>query len=178
MDLTKNKIEATLVFLVRGKGNERETLLAKKVRKLIVGCVTGFGGSMNKRETPRACAKRELAKESGLLVINKKRDLEFVGVMTFHNQREDCSKFDVRVYLFLLNKWKGKLKPKKDEVADPEWHKVKGLPLKQMAVSDPFWVPLIFEGKKIKGEVWHGPNQKTMIRPPEIKVIKYLSDVD
>jgi len=177
MDLSKKRIDATLVFLVRGEGEEREVLLAKKVRKLIVDCPNGFGGSINKRETPRACAVRELRKESGLVAM--KKDLEFVGVMTFHNQREGGSEFVVRVYIFILKKWRGRFKLKKDEMADAKWYKVsiQKMPFAKMAPSDIFWIPLIFAGKKIKGQVLHGPGQKTLLRTPEIKVVKYLSDI-
>jgi ADP-ribose pyrophosphatase YjhB (NUDIX family) len=175
MDLSKNKIDATLIFPTRGEGGERETLLAQKVRKLIVKRRTGFGGSIEGRETPRACAKRELYKESGL--IARKKDLEFVGIMIFHNQREDESEFAVRVYIFILNKWKGELKPKKDEVRNLKWHRVNKLPFIKMPPSDVFWVPFIFAGKKIRGEAWHGPDQKTLLRTPVIKVVESLGDI-
>jgi ADP-ribose pyrophosphatase YjhB (NUDIX family) len=176
MDLSKNKIDATLIFLKRGSGSEREILLAKKVRKLVVGCPNGFGGSINKRETPRACAVRELRKESNLVAM--KEDLKFVGVMTFHNQRNDGSEFSVRVFVFLLKKWRGKLKLKEDEMVDPKWYKINKLPFAKMAPADIFWVPPIFAGKKIKGEAWYGPEQKDLLCTTEIKVLEFLSDID
>jgi 8-oxo-dGTP diphosphatase len=175
MNLRKNKIDATLVFLKRGEGELREVLLAKKVRKLVVGCPNGFGGSINKRETPRACAIRELRKESGFVAMEK--DLGFVGVMTFHNQRENGSWFDVRVFLFILKKWRGELKLKKDEMVFPKWYKIRGLPFEKMAPADVFWIPLVFAGNKIKGEAWYGPDQKTLLKTPEVKVVGVLSDV-
>jgi ADP-ribose pyrophosphatase YjhB (NUDIX family) len=182
MDTSKNKIDATLVFPVRGGGGKRKTLLAKKVRKLIVGCPNGFGGSLNKRETPRACAIRELYKESGLVAL--KEDLEFVGVMTFHNQREKKEgggEFAVRVFVFILKKWRGKLKLKEDEMTDPKWYKIYRLPLKEMAPSDRFWVPLILNGeykdKILRGEAWHSPKQEKLLGI-SIRWIGKTSDVD
>jgi 8-oxo-dGTP pyrophosphatase MutT (NUDIX family) len=175
MDLSRDNINATLVFLTRGRGDKREALLAEKVRKLIVGCPNGFGGSIDGKETPRACAKRELYKESGFKA--RKKDFEFVGIMTFHNQREDGSEFNVRVYIFILDRWTGELNPKKDEMRNPKWHKVNKLPFKRMAPSDIFWVPYIFAGKKIRGEAWHSPDQKTLLRTPAVKVVKSLGDI-
>jgi len=179
MDLSKNNTLATLVFPVRGTGGKRKVLLAKKVRKIGIGCPNGFGGSLNKGETVKACAVRELRKESGLVAMQG--DLEFVGVMRFHNKREKKNGggwFVVTVFVFILNKWIGKLKLKKDEMVDDKWYKIYRLPRKKMMPADQFWVPLIFNGNKIKGEAWYGPKQKTMPRLPEIKVVAHLSDVD
>ena len=176
MDLRKKEINATLVFLVRGEGEEREILLAKKVRKLVVGCLTGFGGSINKRETPRKGITRELGKESGLEAT--RGNFEFVGVMQFHNQREDGSEFFVRVFIFFLYKWRGRPKLKKDEMVSPKWYRANRLPYAQMPPADVFWIPYILAGKKIKGKAWYGPDQRTMLRTPEVKIVKSLSDVD
>jgi ADP-ribose pyrophosphatase YjhB (NUDIX family) len=182
MDLSRNKIDATLVFLVRGESGKQKTLLAKKVRKLIVGCYNGFGGSVNNKETPRACAVRELQKESGLLAL--KKDLEFKGVMTFHNQRERKDGggwFTVRVYLFVLKEWRGKLKLKEDEMEGKRWFKTYRLPLKEMAPSDRFWIPALFsednKNKIIRGEAWQSPNQKKLLGI-SIKWVGKTSDIN
>lgn len=176
MNLSQDKITATLVFLTKKQGKRQKVLLAQKVRKLIVNCFNGFGGSIHKGEKIRACAVRELRKESGLVVL--KSDLEFAGVMIFHNQREDLSWFHVKVFIFLTKEWKGKLKLKEDEMINPWWFDTGRLPMKRMAPADHFWLPLILKGQKIKGQAWYGPNQKTMTRLPEIKVTKHPSDID
>ncbi len=176
MDLIKDKIDATVIFPVRGEGGKRKVLLVEKLEKIGVGCKNGFGGSIEERETPRACAARELREESGLVTLEK--ELEFVGVMTFHNQRKDGSHFVVRVFVFIASKCRGKLKLEKNKVANPKWYKTYRLPLKKLMPADPFWVPLILSGKKIKGNARYGPNQKTLLRIPEVKVVKYLGDVD
>lgn len=175
MDLTKNKIEATLVIPIRSSGDEREIFLARKTRKIAVGLYNGFGGSVD-GETPRKGATRELKEE--LNIVAEEKDLIFVGVMTFHNQRTDGSKFTVRVYIFLLEKWRGEPKLKKDEMRDPKWFNIKKLPFKEMPHADIFWLPTVLDGYKIKGQAWYGHNQKTLLKTPDIKVVKYLSDVD
>ncbi len=182
MDLSKNKIDATLVFLVKGEGGKQKTFLPRKVKKLIVRRRTGLGGSLDKRETPRTCAMRELYEESGLVAL--KKDLEFKGVMTFHNQREKKEGggwFIVRVYIFILNKWRGKPKLKKSEVIDPRWYKTYRLPIKEMPPSDRFWVPALFgdehKNEILRGEAWHSPNQKKLLGI-NIKWVGKTSDVD
>ena len=135
---------------------------------------------MNKKETPRECAKRELREESGFLAM--KKDLFFVGIVKFHNQREDGSKFDVMVFIFTLNKRLGKLRLKEDEMVEPRWYKTKRLPLKKMMLGDKDWVPQIFKNKhrnqRLRGEVWYGPNQKTLLRPVKVRWVGRTGDVD
>jgi 8-oxo-dGTP diphosphatase len=179
MDITKNKITATLVFLTRERGGQKEVLLAKKTRKIGVGCFNGFGGSLDKRETPRDCVVRELKEESGL--VAKKEDLFFAGVVTFHNQREDGGVFSVRVFVFILKEWKGKLKPS-DEMTEQEWFPINKLPLKQMMAADRDFVPQILNGhyhdKLLRGEAWYGPNQKVLLKLTQIKWVGRSGDVN
>ena len=181
MDLSKNKIDATLVFLIKEKGKQRKVLLAQKIRKkLIVNCFNGFGGSINKRETPKACTIRELREESGLIVIEKD-DLQFAGIVIFHNQREDHSKFDVKVFIFILKKWIGKLKLKKDEMVNSKWFKTYRLPKKRMAPGDKKFVPQILNNihpdKIVRGEIWYSRGQKKLLGY-DIKWVGRNGDVD
>jgi len=178
MDLRKNEEETTLIFLVRKNGEGREVLLAKKVKKkVIVDRFTGFGGSLDNGESPRKCAIRELREESGFLA--SKKDLKPAAIITFHAQREDEADLVIKCFVFILEKWTGKLRLKEDEMAEPEWCKaqLEGLPFNKMPLADIFWVPQIFDGKLVKGDVWYGPNQKTLTRTPEIRVVESLGDI-
>lgn len=179
MDLKKSNIMATLIFPVRNKDGRKEVLLAKKVRKIGIGRPNGFGGSLNRKETPRKCAMRELRKESGLIAT--KEDLFFVGVMKFHNQREDGSKFDVMVFIFILSKWLGKLKLKEDEMTEPKWYKIDELPLNKMMPADINFVPQILDGKHknelLRGEAWYGPGQRDLLKY-KVRWVGRTGDVD
>jgi len=179
MDLTKNNIDATLVFLIKKDGKQRKTLLAQKVRGLIVGCFNGFGGSINKKETPRTCAVRELRKESGLIAM--KRDFEFMGRLIFHNKRKKLPDLNVRVYIFILKKWVGKLKLKEDEMVNPKWYKTYRLPLKKMAPGDRKFVPKLLDGEHedllVRGEIWYSEEQKKLLRF-KIEWVGRTGDVD
>jgi ADP-ribose pyrophosphatase YjhB (NUDIX family) len=179
MDLSKNRIDATLVFPVKEKGKCLKVLLTQKVRKLLVNCFNGFGGPINKRETPKACAVRELREESGFIAMED--DLEFVGVVIFHNQREDYSKFDVKVFIFILKKWRKRLKLKEDEMVNSKWFKTYRLPKKRMAPGDKKFVPQIlnntYPDKIVRGEIWYSPGQKKMLGY-DIKWVAKTGDVD
>lgn len=179
MDTRKDKITATLVFLVKKKGKQKKVLLAQKTRKINVGRFCGFGGSSNERETPRKCAVRELKDESGYVAL--KKDLEFVGVVTFHNQRKDRSRFSVRVFVFILTKWRGKLKLKEDEMINPKWFKTYRLPLKRMPPGDKTFAPQLLDGSHagqiVRGEIWYSPKQEKLLQF-DIKWVAKTDDVD
>jgi 8-oxo-dGTP diphosphatase len=179
MDLSKDKVDATLVFLLREQKKQMKVLLAKKVRKIVVGRYNGFGGSMRQHETPRACAVRELRKESGYIVF--KKDLEFRGIVTFRNQMEGREDFVVQVFIFTSTKWRGTLKLKEDEMIDPKWFKTYRLPLKKMAAGDKKFVPQLLNNihpdKIVRGEIWYGHNQKSLLGW-DVKWVAKTGDVD
>lgn len=170
MDLSKNKITATLVYPVR----DGKVLLAKKTRKIGVGLWNGWGGEVEEGETISGCATRELYEESGLSCEEK--NLEYCGVVTFHNKRSDGSDFDVVVHLFVARDWQGDLSPK-DEMSEPSFWPIDNLPLDQMMISDREWINHVFEGRRIEAEVWYGPEQKSLVRPTEIKLVAPASSL-
>lgn len=179
MDLRKNNIDATLVFLIKEEGKQKKTLLAQKVRKLIIGRFNGFGGSINQKETPRACAVRELKKESGFIAM--KEDLEFMGRVIFHSKRKKRPNLNVRVYVFILREWRGKLKLKEDEMANPKWYKTYRLPLKKMAPGDKEFVPKLLNSERtdliVNGEIWYSQDQKKLLNY-KVKWVARTGDVD
>ena len=167
MDLRKKKIPAVLVFLIK----EGKVLLGRKSKtsKVGAGLWNGWGGGINREETSRQAAKRELFEESGLSV--RPRDLKYAGNVVFHNQKADGGKFDVKVYIFTTQKWSGKLKLN-SEMTEPTFWPISRLPFGEMMPSDRFWFLPVLSGKRIRGEVWHGLNQKILARPVSIKVVK------
>ncbi len=171
MDLRRKKIKATLVFPIK----EGKILLAKKTRKIGVGLWNGWGGMVEEGETIRQTAFREFVEESGLSLEIK--DLEYVGKVTFHNQKADGRKFDVEVHMFLLRKWKGEAKSNA-EMKDPTFWPLDKLPFKEMMPSDSEWLPSVLAGDLVDGEVWHGLDQKILIKPTVLKKVKKLGNID
>jgi ADP-ribose pyrophosphatase YjhB (NUDIX family) len=171
MDLRKKKVVATLLFPIRGS----EVLLARKTRKIGAGLWNGWGGSIEKGETIRETAVRELRDESGLSTSLK--DLEYRGKVTFHNQKSHVGKFDVEVHMFLLRRWSGIVKPN-SEMKDPTFWPIQDLPFDEMMPSDKDWLPLILSGTCIEGEVWHGKSNTSLLKPTEIRFPAGLGMVD
>ncbi|MBN2093981.1 MAG: NUDIX domain-containing protein [Candidatus Zambryskibacteria bacterium] len=171
MDLRKKKVVATLVFPIK----RDEVLLARKTRKIGVGLWNGWGGMVEDGETIRQTAVREFADESGL--SSSASDLQYCGKVTFHNKKADGRKFDVEVHMFLLRKWNGQLKPN-PEMKEPTFWSIQNLPFDEMMPSDKDWLPFVLRGERIEGEVWHGENQKFLLKPIEIQLSAKLDDID
>jgi ADP-ribose pyrophosphatase YjhB (NUDIX family) len=162
---------ATIVFPLKG----REVLLAKKTKKIGIGLWNGWGGAQEEGETIRQTAKREFEEESGLSAL--KEDLEYCGIVTFHNQKADGRKFDVEVHMFLLRKWSGKIRPN-PEMIEPTFWPISSLPFDQMMASDKDWLPFVIKGEWIIGDVWYILDQNHLVKPSEIRIVDKLSDVD
>jgi 8-oxo-dGTP diphosphatase len=165
MDLRKKKIVATLVFPIK----ENKVLLAKKTRKIGIRLWNGWGGGQEDGETVEEAALREFQDESGLKAILG--DLEYKGKVIFHNQKADGRKFDVEVHMFLLRKWSGTLKPS-PEMVEPTFWSLSNLPLYEMMPSDKDWLSFVLAGKFIDGNVWHGLDQKEIIKHSEIRIVQ------
>lgn len=171
MDLRKKKVIATLVFPIKAG----KVLLAKKTKKIGIGLWNGWGGAQEEGETIRQAALREFEEESGCMA--ELSDLQYVGKVTFHNEKADGRKFDVEVHNFLLFDWQGEPRISQ-EMSDPTFFPLDALPLSEMMASDKEWLPHILSGEKIEAEVWYILDQNHMSRPTEIRPIEKLGSVD
>lgn len=131
----------TLCFLVR----EGEVLLAMKKRGFGVGKWNGVGGKVEKGEDVKASAVREI-EEIGARVSPDA--LEYSGDLAF--SFPDNTEWNQQVSVFLIRQWAGEVQ--ETEEMRPFWYRHHALPFEHMWVDDPHWVPLVLEGKKIKGE--------------------------
>lgn len=130
--------EMTLGFILQAG----KVLLIEKKRGLGAGKVNGFGGKVEAGEVEEQCIIREGKEELGIDVHNpqKKADLYF--------SRPDGD--DIHVAVFLSEKFSGT--PKETEEAKPVWFSTDQLPFDRMWADDPFWLPLILQGKKVTGK--------------------------
>lgn len=153
--------EATLIFLVR----DGKVLLPLKTKKIGKGCRNGYGGGLEQDEDMFACAVRELCEEASIQA--KKEDLEKVAELNYHNITEDGLEWDITVHTFLLSDWVGEIGTP-EAMVDPKWYTFSELPIGELMVGTDKWLSKVLAGKKVKVEGWHGPHQKTLLRPDEI----------
>ena len=145
----KHYSRTTLCFLI----NNSQVLLAMKKRGFGVGKWNGTGGKVIGDESVEQAAKRETKEEVGVTPLF----LEKVAVLTFHfaeevaklGMTEECS-------VFICKQWKGE--PFESDEMKPQWFEIDKLPFFSMWDDDPFWLPLVLEGKKIIGEFWFDHN--------------------
>lgn len=136
----------TLIFLLDGK----RVLLGMKKRGFGAGRWNGFGGKTKADESILDAAHREIKEEAGIVVS----DLKEVGVLSFTFSGQDDL---LEVHVFTTTSWQGE--PRETEEMRPEWFEVDELPFHSMWISDPYWLPLVLEGKKVKGAFYFKDQQ-------------------
>ena len=90
---------STLIILTNI--HERKLLLGKKLRGFGTGKYNGFGGRLERGETPAQCAQRELMEEANLGVDLEHFEKGSVGTLSFTFQ--DRKDMEMLVHLFHVN---------------------------------------------------------------------------
>jgi len=140
----KKETPVTVCFPLCG-GN---VLLGMKKRGFGAGWWNGFGGKVKEGETATASVLRELAEESGLLA--REGDLLEVARMRFYLPDGAI----MAGHAFLLSVWSGE--PQETEEMRPQWFSLAAIPYESMWPGDERWLPEIFAGRKIEGEIRFG----------------------
>ena len=146
--------DTSLVYPVDGQGR---VLLGRKKRGMGLGKWNGFGGKIEAGETMRQCAVRELKEECGL--IARTQDLELVAELYFRNV--DDPEWSHAGIVYVVRNWKGN--PTGSDEMEPRWFSVKMLPFNQMWQADCQWLPLILQGKRIRGTINFSADGDTVI---------------
>ena len=128
-----------------------DILLALKKQSLsgfgvAIGKWNGVGGKVEKGESIKLAAVREIKEEIGVDV--KEGDLEEVGNIKFNFK--DKPEWDQHVHIFVTKNWNGE--PSESEEMIPQWYKRSEIPFDSMWADDKYWLPLVLVGKKIEGE--------------------------
>lgn len=121
-------------------------LLAMKKRGFGQGKWNGIGGKLNEGESIHDAALRELMEEIG--VSASREDLRRAGYIEFFF--DGRSLWDQDMTIFLVNHWSGE--PCETEEMKPCWFHFKDIPYEEMWVGDKHWMPVVLEGKTIRGK--------------------------
>lgn len=166
METQKEKVlkDAVLCFLIRAG----KILLGIKSKKIGQGRLNGYGGGIDNGETPEQAAIRELWEEGKVKADPK--SLVKVAIVDFHNQNSDGFCFTCKVHVYFLYEWEGEPQ-ETDELLSPEWFDASNLPFEKMLLADRVWLPLAISGKKVIGEAWYGPFQRTLLKEVECRCV-------
>ena len=136
---TKPLKQVTLCLLVK----DGEVLLAMKKRGFGEGRWNGVGGKPEPGETIEEALIRETQEEIKVTPTSYHQ----VAILDFYFPPQP--EINQQVHVFLVDKWEGE--PVETEEMKPEWFKKDNIPYTSMWSGDEHWMPLVLEGKEIKG---------------------------
>ncbi|MDD5165615.1 MAG: 8-oxo-dGTP diphosphatase [Candidatus Pacebacteria bacterium] len=153
--------DSTLLFLIKKENNKAaEICLAMKKRGFGMGRWNGAGGKCNMGESVENATKRETLEEIGVNVL----DMNKVAEITF--MFENKPDWNQLVHVYVCEKWGGD--PTESEEMRPQWFKIDEIPFKDMWPDDPFWLPQVLEGKKIKARFTFGEEDAILEQVVEV----------
>lgn len=118
-------------------------LLGMKKRGFGEGRWNGFGGKVAGGETLVEAARRELKEEVGI----EAAELWKVGLLDFSFESDD--KLSLEVHVFMTHSYTGEIV--ESEEMRPGWFVFADIPYSEMWPDDVIWLPLVLEGKQVKG---------------------------
>jgi 8-oxo-dGTP pyrophosphatase MutT (NUDIX family) len=131
--------ELTLLFLLK----DNQILLAMKKRGFGADRFNGVGGKVETSETVEEALIRESLEEIGVQPLNYEKVADIHFDEFFKGQPAL-----MHVHVFTTTRWEGE--PTESEEMRPEWFLVSNIPYDSMWSDDPYWLPLVLEGKKLK----------------------------
>lgn len=131
------------VFTLVMVHDHEKILLGLKKRGFGMGRWNGFGGKVERGETIAQAAARELREEAGIEAVN----LRPRGIITFTFEKEESNELEVNI--FTISEFVGELI--ETEEMKPQWFKHSEIPYEDMWADDPHWLPLVLQGKNVKG---------------------------
>lgn len=133
--------------------DDSRILLGMKKRGFGAGKWNGFGGKVDKGEKILEAALRECKEEANISVL----DIMLRGILRFTFEETDEV---MEVHLFSGSKISGVIE-ETDEMR-PEWFPRTAIPYGTMWADDPYWLPLILQGKNVEGR-FHFKDFTTLI---------------
>lgn len=133
--------QLTLLFLLR----DNQILLAMKKRGFGAGRWNGVGGKLDEGETVEQALVRECEEEIEVTPNDYQKAAEII----FH-EHHDGEQKAMQVHIYTCTDWAGE--PTETEEMAPKWYDLSEIPYEEMWPDDPFWLPQVIEGKKLRCE--------------------------
>lgn len=138
---THPDIRRTLLLLKK----DNQVLLAMKKRGFGAGRWNGVGGKLEAGETIEQALVRECQEEISVTPTH----YWAVGEHDFVQDADVAEPWRMYVYAYLCDEWSGE--PAESEEMAPQWFDINDIPYENMWGDDKFWMPLVLEGKLVKG---------------------------
>ena len=135
--------------------NEGRILLGMKKRGFGEGLWNGFGGKPVDGESLLDCVCRETHEEAGIII--PKNDLQLVGVLDFYFTNKP-SDWDQQVHVYRASSYCGS--PTETDEMRPKEFTLDEVPYAKMWPDDIHWLPLVLDGKKVRGSFTFGEDGK------------------
>lgn len=130
----------TLLFLRR----DDQILLAMKKRGFGANRYNGVGGKVEPGESLDDAMIRECQEEIGVTPITFAKVAEHDFLQTESNEP-----WHMYVHAYITTEWQGT--PIETEEMAPEWFTLDAVPYDKMWSDDIYWLPMVLQGKKVKG---------------------------
>jgi 8-oxo-dGTP pyrophosphatase MutT (NUDIX family) len=134
-----------------------------------------YGGKVHvgKGELPEDAFVREFKEESCL--VTDKDSIEKVALILMEKHLPNGAVNFLRMHVFLTRKTTGVLRGT-DEMEGWRWCNQRALPTYAMLAADPYWMPMIFEGRKIVVHAVTDRTQQRLLSPIHIQEVEYFPD--
>ena len=131
--------QLTLLFILE----DDSVLLAMKKRGFGAGRWNGVGGKLDEGETIEEALVRECQEEISVTPTQYKKMAEIL-----FDEHHNGERSQMQVHVYVCEAYEGE--PKESEEMAPEWYKLNELPFDEMWPDDPYWLPQVLDGKKLK----------------------------
>ncbi|WP_164743429.1 8-oxo-dGTP diphosphatase [Microbacterium sulfonylureivorans] len=149
--------EVCVVYLMRTGASGLEVLLGDKRTGLGRGKIVGIGGKLDRDETPRHAAVREVFEEIGVQV--EASDLREAGVIDYHFPTRPA--WSQRSTVFVCRRWLGE--PVETDEITPRWYTLADVPYARMWDDAARWLPGVLRGGTVDARFTFGPDLSTVV---------------